>query len=125
VLTSNQATHQRSKAIFRRDGTHVIVGGTGGLGRSMAKYMIEHGARNIVLLSRSGGGKEMVEQLQEEVKCPDARILVKKCDASVESQVRQLVSDCTGSLPPICGIIHAAMVLRVSSLLELLRSVRD
>ncbi len=80
----------------------------------MAKYMIEHGARNIVLLSRSGGGKEMVEKLRKEIGCPNARILVKKCDASEESQVRQLVSDCAKSLPPICGIIHAAMVLRVS-----------
>ncbi|KAK0648284.1 hypothetical protein B0T16DRAFT_388549 [Cercophora newfieldiana] len=107
-----KATHRTSKTIFRRDGTHVIVGGTGGLGRSMAKYMVEHGARNIVLLSRSGGGKEIVEQLREEIQCPTARVLVKKCDASDEAQVRQLVSDCAKSLPPICGIIHAAMVLR-------------
>jgi len=79
----------------------------------MAKHMIEHGARTVVLLSRSGGGKEMVEQLQQEVQRPDARILVKKCDASVESQVKDLVKDCAKSLPPICGVIHAAMVLRV------------
>jgi len=98
--------------IFRHDGTHVIVGGTGGLGRSMTKYMVEHGARNIVLLSRSGGGEEMVKQLQEEIQCPEARILVKKCDASIESQVKQLVSDCANELLPICGVIHAAMVLR-------------
>lgn len=78
----------------------------------MAKYMVEHGARNIVLLSRSGGGKEMVEQLREEIGCSDAKILVKKCDANDETQVRQLVTECGKSLPPICGIIHAAMVLR-------------
>jgi len=78
----------------------------------MTKYMVEHGARNIVLLSRSGGGRQMVEQLREEIQCPGAKILVKKCDASNESQVRRMVSECTKSLPPICGIIHAAMVLR-------------
>ena len=113
-LTLIQATHPMNNSIFRRDGTHIIVGGTGGLGRSMAKYMVQHGARSIVLLSRSGGGKEMVEQLREEIRCPDARILIKKCDASEEGQVRQMVSECAKSLPPICGIIHAAMVLRVS-----------
>jgi NAD(P)-dependent dehydrogenase (short-subunit alcohol dehydrogenase family) len=80
----------------------------------MAKYMVEHGARTIVLLSRSGGGKEMAAQLRDEIQCPDARILAKKCDASDEEQVRQLVDDCAKSLPPICGVIHAAMVLRVS-----------
>ncbi|KAK0714128.1 hypothetical protein B0T26DRAFT_874079 [Lasiosphaeria miniovina] len=106
------ATHQHSKSVFRGDGTHIIVGGTGGLGRSMAKYMVEQGARTIVLLSRSGGGAEMVEKLQEEVQCPDARILVKKCDASDEGQFQRLVEECVESLPPICGVIHAAMVLR-------------
>ncbi|KAK4225303.1 putative polyketide synthase [Podospora fimiseda] len=107
-----KATHRVSKTIFSNKGTHVVVGGTGGLGRSMAKYMIEHGARNILLLSRSGGGKQMVDQLKSEVNCPDARIEVKKCDATEEAQVKQLVEDCAKSLPPICGVIHAAMVLR-------------
>ncbi|KAK3343335.1 hypothetical protein B0H65DRAFT_428251 [Neurospora tetraspora] len=107
-----KATYRKSRGIFRRDGTHIIIGGTGGLGRSMAKYMAEHGARNIVLLSRSGGGREMVEQLEEEIACPDLNIRVKKCDASDERQVRELVKDCARELPSICGVIHAAMVLR-------------
>ncbi|KAK1777236.1 acyl transferase domain-containing protein [Copromyces sp. CBS 386.78] len=108
----DQATYRKSRGIFRRDGTHIIIGGTGGLGRSMAKYMAEHGARNIVLLSRSGGGKDMVEQLEKEISCPDVNIRVKKCDASDERQVRELVKDCARELPSICGVIHAAMVLR-------------
>lgn len=113
-LTLIQAMHRISKTIFRGDGTHVIIGGTGGLGRSMAKYMVEHGARTVVLLSRSGGGEGLAEKLQQEMSCPDARIVVKKCDASFEDQVWHLVNDCQGVLPPICGVIHAAMVLRVS-----------
>lgn len=100
--------------IFRPEGTHVIVGGTGGLGRSMAKYMIEHGARHIVLLSRSGGGKEMIHRLQRQMQHHGARIIVMRCDASDEAQVRELIEDCKKGLPPICGVIHAAMVLRVS-----------
>ncbi|KAK4153766.1 polyketide synthase [Chaetomidium leptoderma] len=107
-----QALHRERTSIFRQTGTHLIVGGTGGLGRSMAKYMIEHGARNIVLLSRSGGGKETVQQLQREMQRHGARVLVMKCDASDEVQVRQLVGDCQRALPPICGVTHAAMVLR-------------
>jgi NADP-dependent 3-hydroxy acid dehydrogenase YdfG/aryl carrier-like protein len=109
-----QALHRVPKTIFRSDGTHVIIGGTGGLGRAMAKYMIDHGARNIVLLSRRGGDDEMVEQLQRATQCPDAKIVVMKCDASIESQVWRVVGECATTLPPICGVIHAAMVLRVS-----------
>jgi NAD(P)-dependent dehydrogenase (short-subunit alcohol dehydrogenase family) len=93
----------------------MIIGGTGGLGRSVASWMVEHGARNIVLLSRSGGAKDKFDCLLEKIKCPDARIMVQKCDVSDESQVRQLFKDLKASLPPICGVIHAAMVLRVCS----------
>lgn len=110
-----KAVHRRLNNIFSADGTHVIIGGTGGLGRFMAKHMIEHGARTIVLLSRSGGGKEKFEQLLAEVQQPDARIMVQKCDVTNDGQVRQFVNNCKGTLPPICGIIHSAMVLRVGS----------
>lgn len=80
----------------------------------MTKYMVENGARTVVLLSRSGGGKEMVQQLREEIQCPEAKIVVKKCDVADETQVWQLMSDLEAeSLPPICGVIQAAMVLRV------------
>lgn len=111
--SSNQALHRVSTSIFRHDGTHVIVGGTGGLGRSMAKYMVDHGARTIVLLSRSGGGRDVVEKLQREMQCPETRVVAMKCDVSVEEQVWEFVKNCQGILPPICGVIHAAMVLRV------------
>jgi NAD(P)-dependent dehydrogenase (short-subunit alcohol dehydrogenase family) len=77
--------------------------------------MIERGARILVLLSRSGGAKERLDSLLEEIKCPDARVIVQKCDISNELQVRQCLKDLKASLPSICGVIHAAMVLRVCS----------
>lgn len=36
------------------DATYMIVGGLGGLGRSLTMWMLDHGARNFVFLSRSG-----------------------------------------------------------------------
>lgn len=77
--------------------------------------MTLHGARNIVLVSRSGGGMDAIDELEREMQRHDARIVVIKCDVTDEDQVRQLVGDCQSILPPICGVIHAAMVLRVST----------
>ncbi|KAK4038649.1 polyketide synthase [Parachaetomium inaequale] len=107
-----KALHRVSRSLFRSNGTHLIVGGTGGLGRSMTKYMIEHGARNIMLLSRSGGGEEMLQRLRQELQGYDANVAVVKCDAADETHVRRLIDDCQRALPPIVGVIHAAMVLR-------------
>ncbi|KAL2161069.1 hypothetical protein VTH06DRAFT_8782 [Thermothelomyces fergusii] len=107
-----RATHRVSRTIFQSNGTHLIIGGTGGLGRSMARYMVEHGARHIVLVSRSGGGGDAVGELQQKMHAHGARLAVMKCDVTDESQVWQLINECQRTLPRVCGVIHAAMVLR-------------
>ncbi|KAF4538109.1 Polyketide synthase [Lasiodiplodia theobromae] len=107
------ATHPRKRDLFRPDASYLIVGGTGGLGRSMAKWMVQKGARTVVLLSRSGKTDGKVGQLIEDMKQSfGANIVVRACDVADEQSVRALVDDCTTSLPPIRGVIHAAMVLR-------------
>ncbi|KAG4440758.1 hypothetical protein IFR05_003745 [Cadophora sp. M221] len=93
------------------DATYVIIGGTGGLGRSMSRWMIEKGARNIVLLSRSGKSDGKVGELIEEAATVGANVIVKSCDVSSKEAVQKLVSEDLSTLPPIKGLIHAAMVL--------------
>ncbi|KAK6829892.1 Polyketide synthase [Apiospora arundinis] len=102
--------HSTAGASLNPDGTHVIIGGTGGLGRSMAKWMVAHGARHIVLVSRSGDNDKKVKKVIRE-SASKANIVVKTCDVASEQQVRLLVSQCATTLPPICGVVHAAMVL--------------
>lgn len=96
-------------------GTHVIIGGTGGLGRSMAKWMVAHGARHIVLVSRSGGNDKKVKKvIRESAQQHGATVVVKTCDVASEQAVQLLVSQCAATMPAICGVVHAAMVLHVS-----------
>ena len=40
-------------AIFRADGTYFLVGLSGELGQSLCQWMVEHGAKNVVLTSRN------------------------------------------------------------------------
>ncbi|SPQ24118.1 ddfcf033-124e-48c3-8647-9deef8689590 [Thermothielavioides terrestris] len=107
-----KAVHRRPKSVFRSDATHIVVGGTGGLGRSVAKYMMENGARHIVLVSRSGLHSGVVEALKPETERYRAMLTVMKCDVADMRQVTEFVEDCRRHLPPICGVVHAAMVLR-------------
>lgn len=76
----------------------------------MAKWMINHGARTIVLLSRSGTGNSKVAQFIAETR-EQANIVVKACDVASKNQVDALIKDITSTLPPIAGIVHSAMVL--------------
>lgn len=109
-----KATHpQSNSAILSGDATYIIIGGTGGLGRSMTKKMVQRGARNVVLLSRSGKVTEELATLIEQSKAEGATVHVKSCDVSDEASVNALVADIQKEMPPIRGVIHAAMVLRV------------
>lgn len=92
----------------------MIIGGTGGLGRSMARKMVQRGARHIVLLSRSGKATTELGKLIKDSQAVGATIYVKSCDVADEASVKSLVAELQQNLPPIRGIIHAAMVLIVS-----------
>ncbi|MFI2208061.1 polyketide synthase dehydratase domain-containing protein, partial [Streptomyces sp. NPDC020192] len=45
-------------------GTVLVTGGTGGLGREVARHLVRvHGVRDLLLVSRSGGGADLVAEL--------------------------------------------------------------
>ncbi|KAI0002760.1 ketoacyl-synt-domain-containing protein [Xylariaceae sp. FL0662B] len=105
-----KALHHASKCFLNPNGTHIIIGGTGGLGRSMARWMVNHGARYIVLVSRSGEKGTELRRLMNETQ-DRATIIARACDIANEEEVVRLVGECIEALPAICGIVHAAMVL--------------
>ncbi|KAI9640185.1 hypothetical protein NHQ30_011422 [Ciborinia camelliae] len=100
-----------SEDILRSNATYVIIGGTGGLGRNMCKWMISRGARHVVLLSRNGNKSHKVDSLIAEAKLSDAEVTVHACDVSKREHVNNLINISLSKMPPIRGIIHAAMVL--------------
>ncbi|KAK8069391.1 polyketide synthase [Apiospora phragmitis] len=108
-----KATHARSDhPMYTADATYVIVGGTGGIGQSITKQMIERGARHIVLLSRSGKVNDDIQKLMDFGEPLGASVHVKSCDAGDKASVKVVLGDLQKTLPPIRGIVHAAMVLR-------------
>lgn len=103
-----------SSTLLRPDVSYILIGGTGGLGRSMAKWMATKGARNIVLVSRRATINERVQALVDSLAPLGVRIIVKACDVSSQESVEALVKEEMKGLPPVRGVIQGAMVLRVS-----------
>lgn len=79
----------------------------------MTKWFVEKGARHIVLVSRSGAMTEKIHSLIDELSTSGAEILIRRCDITDREQVEALVQGMQ-DMPPIKGVIHGAMVLRVS-----------
>lgn len=98
---------------MRPDATYVLVGGTGGLGRSMARWMASKGAKTIVLVSRSGSVKGRVKELVDELASQGVSVVVRPCNVADKQDVDALISSLS-DLPPIRGVVHGTMVLRVS-----------
>ena len=75
--------------------------------------MAEHGAKNIILASRSGKTQSDTMELVQRLSVNDVRVEVCQCDVANMAEVRLAIKECEKSLPPIRGIIHGAYVNKV------------
>ena len=92
------------------DRTVLITGGTGALGAILARHLVEaHGARRLLLASRSGLGPAAAE-LAAELRGLGAEVEVAACDVGVRDRVAELLA---GIDPdhPLGAVIHAAGLL--------------
>ena len=95
---------------FRADGTYLVTGGLSGLGLLAASWLVKQGARNLVLVGRSGVPEAARAQL-EKLEQAGATVTAAQADVSQEEQVARLLTGIEASLPPLRGIIHSAGVL--------------
>ncbi|MFI2380596.1 SDR family NAD(P)-dependent oxidoreductase, partial [Streptomyces sp. NPDC018964] len=88
-------------------GTVLVTGGTGGLGRIVARHLVvEHGVRDLLLVSRRGAVAEGVEDLVAELSGLGARVSVEACDVADADAVAALMGRY-----PVRAVVHAAGVL--------------
>ncbi|RYO32478.1 Lovastatin diketide synthase [Alternaria arborescens] len=105
-----------AKPLFRPDASYIIAGAFGGIGQSIARWMIQHGARHLILPSRSpvdGTGSER-DHLVQELKAQGAAVYAPVCDIANRDQLRDMLMS-FAHLPAVRGCIQAAMVMRDSS----------
>jgi aryl carrier-like protein len=117
VRHSGRDTEIDEKPSFRADGTYLITGGLGGLGLLTASWLVEQGARSLVLVGR-GRANEAARRQLENLEQAGATVTVAQADVSREDQVMRLLTAIEASLPPLRGIIHAAGVLDDGVLLQ-------
>lgn len=96
------------------DGTYVLAGGLGSLGLRIAKLMAQHGARHIVLLSRSGNNPKWDGEIAV-VQSIGASVEVLKCDVTKADEVEDAINSLYLVGRRIRGVVQCAMVLQVST----------
>jgi NADPH:quinone reductase-like Zn-dependent oxidoreductase len=100
---------------FKNKRSYLIVGGFGGLGREVARWMVNRGARYLIIVSRTGAGQDPVRAtLLDELRAVGCSPTVMSCNISNKAALQAVLAECEKKLPPIAGCIQASMVLRVS-----------
>ncbi|KAI3539427.1 hypothetical protein CSPX01_08873 [Colletotrichum filicis] len=94
------------------DVTYLLVGGLGGLGRSLARQFIACGARNLAFLSRSGDGSPDAKALIKELSNMGANVKAYRGDVSDPASFQAALDQCERELPPVRGVVQMAMALR-------------
>ena len=106
-------------AVFKSDAAYIIIGGFGGLGQHIAKWMAGNGARHLIFLSRSGRNRPEAKKTIADIEALGANVTAYQCDISNFEQVQQVMNEVTADeRPPVRGVVQAAMSLAVSSFTE-------
>lgn len=103
---------------IRSDGLYLITGGLGGLGLCVSKWLVDQGARHLVLMSRTGAS-ETTPSAVESLRNAGAEIRILKTDVSVAEELAAALDIIEQTSQPLTGVIHAAGVLGDGLLLKL------
>jgi phthiocerol/phenolphthiocerol synthesis type-I polyketide synthase C len=93
------------------DGTWLVTGGLGGFGLATAKWLVARGARSLALMSRRGDSTDEAREGIAFLQAAGAQVRAFAADVSNEADVARVLNELRASLPPLVGIVHAAMVL--------------
>ncbi|HEX2315086.1 MAG TPA: SDR family NAD(P)-dependent oxidoreductase, partial [Thermomonospora sp.] len=93
------------------EGTVLVTGATGALGGLVARHLAaEHGARRLLLVSRSGPAAENADRLLADLRDLGAEATLAACDVGDRDALAELLAAVPAE-HPLTAVVHAAGVL--------------
>ncbi|WP_321341401.1 SDR family NAD(P)-dependent oxidoreductase [Breoghania sp.] len=96
---------------FSGDKTQVIVGGFGGFGSQLLRWLAANGARHLAVIGRSGGASEAAQEVIAALEADGVKVRAIAADATDREAVAAALEGIRADMPPVAGIFHTAMVL--------------
>lgn len=106
LLPSEWSLHLHSES------THLVIGGMGGVGRSICEWLVQRGARNLIIMSRNADQQAQGNAYVSSLRASGCTVVVASCDISDKSDLKRTLDGCLQSMPPLRGVIHSGMVLQ-------------
>lgn len=105
---------RRSTWQFDQNSSYMVIGGLGGLGRPIIRWMADRGAKHLILPSRSGATSEAAINVVSELREKGVRVLAPRCNAAVANEVSATLNAAySEEFPPVRGCINSSMDLQV------------
>jgi len=96
---------------IKSDGSYLITGAFGGFGKVVANWLVQSGARHLVLSSRSGAATPETEAFVQGLRDRGAEVLIVKADAGSPEDISRLFATIRKTGRPLLGLFHLAMVI--------------
>ncbi|MBI1825736.1 MAG: SDR family NAD(P)-dependent oxidoreductase [Planctomycetes bacterium] len=96
---------------FHSDCSYLVTGGLGGFGLALARWLIDHGARHVALMSRRHDVSDCLQSALSAMREEGVEVRVLRGNVSDARDVGEVLAEISRSMPPLRGIFHAAMVL--------------
>ncbi|MBW3546081.1 MAG: SDR family NAD(P)-dependent oxidoreductase, partial [Bacteroidetes bacterium] len=95
---------------------YLVTGGASGFGLELGRWLVQKGARYLILASRSGSKSDYDCAMVQEMEALGCRVWLPKLDITDEAAVQQLADQLKGEDRVLKGIIHSAAVLEDATL---------
>jgi acyl transferase domain-containing protein len=104
------AASTRTAVALHSDATYLVTGGLGGLGLLASEWLVDKGARHLVLTGRRDPSAAALATL-ERLRAIGAEVRVERIDVSDREPLRALVQACAERRTPLRGVIHCAGIV--------------
>ncbi|MFD5429671.1 SDR family NAD(P)-dependent oxidoreductase, partial [Streptomyces sp. NPDC127084] len=110
---------------WKPDGTVLITGGTGDLGRLVARHLVtDHGMRELLLVSRRGAAAPGSADLVADLTALGARVRIEACDTGDRDALAGLLASVPADRP-LTAVVHTAGVMDNALISSLSREQAD
>ena len=111
ITPTRRALARASPLVLDPDASYLVIGGLGGFGLATAAWLAEKGARQLVLVGRNGAATHEAREGVERLRAAGARVEICEADVCEHDALARVVQRIDRELPPLKGVVHAAMVL--------------
>ncbi|GAA2042501.1 hypothetical protein GCM10009839_51590 [Catenulispora yoronensis] len=118
-----RAPQAASKRTWTPHGTVLVTGGTGALGRHVARWLADRGAERIILASRSGASAAEAAALAADLAVAatapsGVAIDIVSCDVTQRSAISTVLNSIAASGPPLTAVFHLAGVSQTTQVAD-------